>query len=80
MVTLGIAGSSPVQCGCELMDPAGTIWDQCAKYRDALNEIASVRNEFKGPSLDYMQGYRDGQEFMAKIARDAVGQPSGITG
>lgn len=58
--------------GCELMDPAGTIWDQCAKYRDALIDIATVRDEVEGPSLDYMQGYRDGQEFLAKRARDTV--------
>ena len=39
----------------------------------ALSEIATGRNDFSGPSLDYMQGYRDGQEYQARIAHKALG-------
>jgi hypothetical protein len=40
----------------------------------ALLQIATGRNDFCGPSLDYMQGYRNGQEYQARIARKALGQ------
>jgi len=36
------------------------------------SELADERNEFEGHSLDYMQGYRDGQEHLAKIAREVL--------
>lgn len=39
----------------------------------ALHAIATNRNDFSGPSLDYMQGYRAGQEYQAGVARNALG-------
>lgn len=39
----------------------------------ALLLVAMGRNDFTGPSIDYMQGYRDGQEYQARIARKALG-------
>lgn len=49
------------------------------KQRAALNRLESAllqiirgRDGFQGPSLDYMQGYRDGQEHQARIARKAL--------
>jgi len=43
--------------------------------QDALVAIAYSRNEIECPSLDYLQGYRDGQEYLAEIAREAIKPP-----
>ena len=38
-----------------------------------LKGIGDIRNEFKGPNLDYMQGYRDGQQFLQKLIKEQIG-------
>ena len=43
------------------------------RMEQALLEIVMGRSDFQGPSLDYMQGYRDGQEHQARVARKALG-------
>ena len=49
------------------------------RMQAALIAIANDRNEFEGPSLDYMQGYRDGQEHLAKMAREATSRLDAMT-
>ncbi len=48
------------------------------RMQAALIAIANDRNEFEGPSPDYMQGYRDGQEHLAKMAREAIKPPVAV--
>lgn len=68
--------------GCEVMDPAGTIWDQCAKYRDALIAIRDSKfNAYENTGEgQYGIGVCDGHRWCANVARQAVGERSGITG
>jgi len=53
----------------ELRDLINTLQDDVQVLKDALRNIADSRNEFEGPSLDYMQGYRDGQQYLQERAR-----------
>lgn len=75
-----------IGCGCEFPRSEydeGVEWcSSCAKYQQclgrlkevhsALSSVAEERNDFEGPSLDYMQGYRDGQKHLQDIAREAL--------
>ena len=47
------------------------------RMESALMKIATDRDLFNGPSLDYMQGYRNGQEYLARIARTALSNEAG---
>lgn len=42
------------------------------EYERALERIANERNHVEGPNIAYIQAYRDGQEYLAKIAREAL--------
>jgi len=61
--------------GCEddRNDRITRLQDVVNRMERALLQIVMGRNEFQGSSLDYMQGYRDGQEHQARIARKALG-------
>jgi len=48
-------------------------YEPMTRLRDGLRDIDQNRNTFSGPSLEYMQGYRTGQEYQAKLAREALG-------
>lgn len=50
-----------ISFGCELRDPAGTIWDFAAKMREALVEIRDIKK--------INAGYRT----CSAIARKAIG-------
>jgi hypothetical protein len=54
-----------------------TIDDLVAKVDRMQAALIAIldRNEFDGPSLDYMQGYRNGQEHLARLAREAIKPP-----
>ena len=54
---------------CELIN---TLQDDVQTLKDAMQNIANSRNQFSGSSLDYMQGYRDGQEFLQRLAKLAL--------
>ena len=49
------------------------LQDDLLTLKGTLDNIVSERDEFEGPSLDYMQGYRDGQEHLQAIARNGLG-------
>lgn len=46
------------------------LYNECYRLSLAIRAIAEERNAFGGPSLDYMQGYRDGQKYLQdKLAK-----------
>ena len=60
----------------------GAVLDEIAhalaereEYEITLKIIRDERNEFEGPSLDYMQGYRDGQKHLQDIAITSLEPP-----
>ena len=42
------------------------------RLRFAMWKIARCRNRFEGPTLEYMQGYRDGQNFLINYAKEVL--------
>ena len=42
------------------------------EYQLLLEKVRDNRNEFEGSSIDYMQGYRDGQQFQANMIREML--------
>lgn len=60
-------------CEDERNDRITRLQDVVNRMERALLQIVMGRDEFQGPSIDYMQGYRDGQENQARIARRALG-------
>ena len=61
------------ECQQQMQPEIDALKEVVDRMERALYKIATHRNTFSGPSLDYMQGYRDGQEYQAKIARKAIG-------
>ena len=53
-----------------------TLQDDCLTLKGCLENILDSRNEFDGPSLDYMQGYRNGQQYLQGIAQVGLGSLS----
>ena len=53
----------------ELCDLINVFQDDVLLLRGTLENIRDDRNEFEGPTLDYMQGYRDGQQHLQEIAK-----------
>ena len=53
----------------QLCDLINVLQDDCQTMKNVLGNIVELRNEFDGPSLDYMQGYRDGQQYLQEIAK-----------
>lgn len=60
-------------CGLEFPFTADEGYDPdlCSAFCDgrdgllrAVLPLVTARNDVEGPSLDYMQGYRDGQEYL----------------
>ena len=53
----------------ELRTLINTLQDDVQTLKDVLKNIADTRDPFEGPSLDYMQGYRDGQQHLQEMAK-----------
>lgn len=51
-----------------LVDLVNELQDDCIALKGTLQNVADCRDEFEGPSLDYMQGYRDGQQHLQELA------------
>jgi len=58
----------------EFADLVVSLVEENDRLRAALERIESIdhHHHIEGQTLDYLQGYRDGESYMAQIAADAL--------